>query len=179
MAFEYSRKITEVSKLGQFLGQGTSKQSYLVGDKVYKFAILDDAYYSDQITFEKETYEKIPRQLKDILPETEFVTVTETHGDDTETYVYSISERIQAPKREAVLSLTEEWGRDYTIYDFIKTIYLFGAESLDLYRYYTELVDSFLHWLGRVGGVTEDIIYNSDNYGLNDKGELKILDWGA
>lgn len=179
MAFEYANKIQEIAQEGELLGVGTSKQAYLANDLVYKFAILDDAYHSDQILFEKETYEIIPERLKEILPETEFITVKEEHDGDIEEYVYSVSERVQAPQRKAVLALEEVWQKDYTIYDFVKTIYLLEAQSVDMYNYYMNLVDDFLHWIGRMGGITEDIIYNSDNYGLNDKGELKILDWGA
>lgn len=179
MGFKYADTIKEVAEKGCFLGVGSSKQAYLLDGKVYKFAVLDDAFHSDQILFEKKVYEIIPAQLRDLLPKTTFVEVIEEHEGDSEEYLYSIAERIIPPNRKGVIALEEAWKKDFTIFDFIKIVFLIEQGREDLYHYYMELTTNFLSWLDKMGGISEDIVYNSENYGLNHQGELKILDWGA
>ena len=145
---------------GEFLGAGADREAFLLNGKVYKIPFAENY----QGRFEEEVYQDMPEKYKDFFPNVNW------YGRIVEMdYVQVAGDTNFEENCEDYLSYEEGLFNDWCISDFV-----FQCE-VDLPN--VNLLYKLLDWLQDRGGIPEDMVNNTGNFG-HINGQLKFVDWG-
>lgn len=163
-----------------FLGEGSEKLAWLFEDVVIKYnSFLDDIGYKSQIEVEKAVYDALVESTNTahLMPEMIFIDMPV--GDGTKrTTPLVIMERVDMADERVISPVTGNDIQTNRLDEFLWEYFDDPREDIvhsiyDMASIITELVGGATS--SRVKG---DIMRKSGNFGVNQYGEFKIVDFG-
>ena len=166
-----SKLSKEMTGMGECIGRGSDRVAYLYRDKVYKIPVNSSSVFDTQADLERQAWERMPEKLKSFFPNPVFygrvvemdrVYVAE-QDEEFDTGFYGIETDFE----------DEDFQHDVMYSSQMSGFLELKGVEVDWDAFF-ELLSFFNVW----GISVLDICDTTGDFGLEENGEFKIVDWG-